>query len=88
MRRTDKAMTSQEEIEAFFGEAMVCRIGLCNKDEPYVVPVCFGYEHGRISIHSPTERKKVDMIRKNPRRCSGSMPELNQGPCSYPMTGV
>ena len=81
-------MTSLEEIEVFFGEAMVCRIGLCNKDKPYVVPVCFGYEHGRISIHSPTEGKKVDMIRKDPRRCSGSMPELNLSLLMYPVTGV
>jgi uncharacterized protein len=49
MRRTDNAMTRQEEIEALIEEAMVCRIGLCNRDEPYVIPVCFGYEPGRNS---------------------------------------
>ena len=61
MRRTVKAMTSKEEIEVLIGEAiaryslgeaMACRIVLCNKDEPYVYLSASGDEHDRISLHS------------------------------------
>jgi nitroimidazol reductase NimA-like FMN-containing flavoprotein (pyridoxamine 5'-phosphate oxidase superfamily) len=56
--KTDKAMTSQEEIEAFFGEAMACRIVLCNKDEPYVYLSASGDEHDRISLHSQSGKRR------------------------------
>ena len=59
MRRKDREITDRAEIEAILNEAMVCRIGLADDGEPYVVPVSFGYEDGSVYIHSAPEGKKI-----------------------------
>jgi len=69
MRRKDRKITDQAEIEAVLNEAMVCRIGLADGGEPYIVPVSFGYGDGSISIHSALEGKKIALMEKNPRCC-------------------
>ncbi len=69
MRRADKAVTDQKEIEAILREAQVCRIAMCDRSEPYVVPVCFGYEDRKLYFHSAAEGKKIEALRANPRVC-------------------
>jgi nitroimidazol reductase NimA-like FMN-containing flavoprotein (pyridoxamine 5'-phosphate oxidase superfamily) len=89
MRRSDKEVTDQEELEKIIRSSPVCRIGLCEGDRPYVVPVCFGYEAGRIYIHSNPCGKKMEMLRKNPRVCieidSGIEPVPAESPCNWGM---
>lgn len=67
MRRNEKEIRSPGEIEAIIRHAKVCRLGLCDKGFPYVVPVCFGYEPGHLWIHSAPEGKKIDLIAANSR---------------------
>jgi len=62
-------ITGLPEIEAILRDASVCRIGLADGGEPYVVPVCFGYDNGAIYFHSGMDGKKISMIRNNPRCC-------------------
>jgi uncharacterized protein len=69
MRRKDRKITDQDEIEAILDEAMVCRIGFADGGNPYVVPLSFGYEDGAVYIHSAPEGKKIVMLEKNPRCC-------------------
>ena len=69
MRRKDREITDQAEIEEILREAQVCRIALADNDGPYIVPMSFGYEDGAIYLHSAPEGKKIAMIRTNPRCC-------------------
>ena len=69
MRRADKAVADEKEMEAILREARVCRIAVCDRGEPYVVPVCFGYEDRAVYFHSAREGKKLDVLRANPRVC-------------------
>jgi uncharacterized protein len=69
VRRNDREITDQAEIEAILREAQVCRLGLADGDGPYIVPMCFGYEDGVIYLHSAHEGQKITMIRANPRCC-------------------
>jgi hypothetical protein len=69
MRREDREITDPAEIECILNEALVCRIGLADGGEPYVVPVSFGYENGPVYIHSAMAGKKIAMMAKNPRCC-------------------
>ncbi|MDD5590650.1 MAG: pyridoxamine 5'-phosphate oxidase family protein [Dehalococcoidales bacterium] len=57
------------EIEKIIARAMVCHIGLADGDQPYVVPVCFGYERGKLYFHSRLGGRKIDIINRNPRVC-------------------
>jgi nitroimidazol reductase NimA-like FMN-containing flavoprotein (pyridoxamine 5'-phosphate oxidase superfamily) len=69
MRRTDREITAPFEIESILNDAHVCRIGLADGDEPYIVPVCFGYRDNTIYLHSSMAGKKIQMLEKNPRCC-------------------
>jgi len=60
---------SRDEMERFIKEHSYGRLGLCLKSEPYVVPVAYGYEQGKIYFHSARQGKKLDLIRKNDRVC-------------------
>ena len=69
MRKKDKEITDIKEIEKIIKKAIRCRIGLVDNDEPYVVPVCFGYERSALYFHGALEGRKVELIKKNNRIC-------------------
>jgi nitroimidazol reductase NimA-like FMN-containing flavoprotein (pyridoxamine 5'-phosphate oxidase superfamily) len=69
MRREDREITDSFEIESILYNAIVCRIGLADGDEPYIVPLSFGYEDKTIYLHSALEGKKISMLKKNPKCC-------------------
>jgi len=69
MRRKDREITDLGEIEDIIEKAIVCRIGLAEGNEPYVVPVCFGYERGALYFHGAGVGRKIDMLKKNNRVC-------------------
>jgi nitroimidazol reductase NimA-like FMN-containing flavoprotein (pyridoxamine 5'-phosphate oxidase superfamily) len=37
--------------------------------QPYIVPVCFGYDDGTLYFHSATAGRKLDVLRKNNAVC-------------------
>ena len=69
MRKKDKEITDISEIEGIIRKATSCRIGLVDGDEPYVVPVCFGYERSALYFHGASEGRKVEFIKKNNKIC-------------------
>jgi hypothetical protein len=69
MRRKDREITDRAAIEAILRRATVCRIGLVGKDGPYVVPMSFGYDAGRLYLHSARDGRKLDLVREDPRVC-------------------
>ena len=69
MRRKDKEITDIDEIERIIKKAIRCRIGLVDTDEPYIVPVCFGYERNALYFHGAFEGRKVELIKKNNKIC-------------------
>ncbi|MFH2035587.1 MAG: pyridoxamine 5'-phosphate oxidase family protein [Candidatus Zixiibacteriota bacterium] len=69
MRRKEKEITDRNQIENIIKRANICRIALTVDNEPYIVPVNFGYYKNALYFHSATEGKKIDMIRKNSRVC-------------------
>jgi nitroimidazol reductase NimA-like FMN-containing flavoprotein (pyridoxamine 5'-phosphate oxidase superfamily) len=69
MRRSDKEISDVGVIEGILLRATVCRLGLCEGDRPYVVPLCFGYQDNALYIHSAGQGKKFDILRKNNNIC-------------------
>ncbi|HUV76337.1 MAG TPA: pyridoxamine 5'-phosphate oxidase family protein [Dehalococcoidales bacterium] len=67
MQKKEREITDISEIEAIIKKSINCRIGLIDGDEPYVVPVCFGYERGALYFHGALEGRKVELIEKNDR---------------------
>ncbi len=69
VRRKDKEIIDLKEIEQIIGRATVCHLGLVDNDEPYVVPVNFGYEQNALYFHSALKGRKIALIKKNNKVC-------------------
>ena len=69
MRRRDKEITDRKEIDAIIRSAQICRIAFADSDEPYVVPVSFGYDGEALYIHTAKTGRKLDFIEANNRIC-------------------
>jgi hypothetical protein len=69
MRRRDKEVYDRGAIDAIIDEALVCRLGLARADDPYVVPVSFGYDGRSIFIHTARAGRKIDFFEANDRVC-------------------
>lgn len=63
MRRNEKEVSSREEIDTYIRKATICRVGLVDGDEAYIVPMDFGYEDGCFYFHCAKEGRKIDIIR-------------------------
>jgi nitroimidazol reductase NimA-like FMN-containing flavoprotein (pyridoxamine 5'-phosphate oxidase superfamily) len=69
MRRKEKEIKAQTEIEAIIDRALVCRLALYDGQEPYLVPLCFGYQDQALYFHSAPKGRKVDILKRNARVC-------------------
>ena len=49
--------------------ARVCRLGLVDGEEPYIVPLCFGYMNDVIYFHKGKMGRKLSAIEQNDRVC-------------------
>ena len=87
MRRKEREITSIDAIEKTIKSANVCRIGLVDGDEPYVVPVCFGYERGGLYFHGALEGRKTGLIKKSKKVCFEIDTDVevvaSEKPCSW-----
>ena len=70
MTKRERQIADFGEVRAILDTAKVLQLGLSVNDEPYVVPMNYGYclEDGKLTLylHSAVKGKKLDMIRANP----------------------
>lgn len=59
---------AEPECKRLLGRVSLGRLACSLNDQPYVVPVCFAYEPGRLYIFA-TVGKKIDWMRQNPKVC-------------------
>lgn len=69
MRRKEKEITEKSAIEAIIHKSVVCHLGLSDGNNPYIVPLCFGYQDRTIYVHGSLKGKKNDIIQKNQNVC-------------------
>ncbi len=69
MRRKDKEIIDEKVMISIIEKAIVCRVAMCWQDEPYVVPMNFGYRDSCIYLHSAREGRKLDILRNNNKVC-------------------
>ena len=71
MTKRERQITDEGQITAILDTARVLHLGLAVDNEPYVVPMNYGYikEDGKLVLylHSAVKGRKLDMIRANPR---------------------
>lgn len=67
MRRPERQVTDPEQIRGILDRARVLFLALHDEPAPYVVPLFFGHEDGRLYVHSALSGTKVDLLRVDPR---------------------
>ena len=71
MTKRELQITDEQQIRAILDTAKVVHLGMCVDNEPYVVPMNYGYslENGKLVLylHGAPRGKKLDMIRANPK---------------------
>ena len=71
MTKRERQITDEAQIRHILDTAKVLHLGLSVNDEPYVVPMNYGYtmEDGNLVLymHSAVRGKKLDMMKANPR---------------------
>ena len=91
MTKRERQVTDPEQIQKILEGGKVLHLGLCVDNEPYVVPMNYGYrmEDGKLVLylHSAVRGKKLDMIAANPKvffslECD-LRPFEGQIPCQY-----
>lgn len=65
MRRFEKEITDHRLIEEILLNSPLCRIGLVDGEEAYIVPMNYAYAEGTLYFHSAPEGRKMELIRKN-----------------------
>lgn len=91
LTKRERQVTDPEQILHILDTGKVLHLGLAVDNEPYVVPMNYGYtmEEGKLTLylHSALRGKKLDMIQANPRvffeiDCD-LMPFEGRVPCQY-----
>ena len=91
MTKRERQITDEAQIMDILDKGKVLHLGLAVDNEPYVVPMNYGYTHedGKLVmyLHSAVRGKKLDMIRANPKvffeiDCD-LVPFESELPCQY-----
>ena len=91
LTKREVKITEPDQIARILDTAKVLHLGLAVDNEPYVVPMNYGYaiEDGKLTLylHSALKGKKLDMMRANPNvffsvDCD-RMPFEGRVPCQY-----
>ena len=69
MRRKEREIVNQQDIEAIIRQSLVCRLAMTDGNSPYVVPLCFGYQDQTLYFHGSGQGKKLDLLKKNSQVC-------------------
>lgn len=69
MRKANLEIKDEEVLKEILSGAIICRLAMMDGDQPYIVPVNYGYRDGCIYMHSAPEGKKIDLLRLNNKVC-------------------
>ena len=69
MRRKDKEITDRQAIDTIIRGSEVCHLALALDNEPYLVPMSFGYDGQAIYLHSAQEGRKIGFFEGNNQVC-------------------
>lgn len=79
MRRSEREVTDPAKIGEIIAACRICRLGLSDFGEVYIVPMNFGYEErdGKryLYFHSAREGRKIELL----RRCASVGFEMDTG---------
>ena len=67
MSRREREVSDRKEIDSYIDQIPICRLGLVDGEEAYIVPLNFGRIGDDLYFHSAKEGRKIDLVRKQGR---------------------
>ena len=94
MTRREQQVTDINEIIEILEKSKVVHVGMIDGDEPYVVPMNYGYalENGKLILylHGAKRGRKIDVLKANPKvffeKCCDVTPFEGEVACKYGIT--
>lgn len=94
MTRREQQVTDINEIIEILEKSKVVHVGMIDGDEPYVVPMNYGYTlvDGKLTLylHGARRGRKIDVLRENPKvffeMCCDITPFEGEVACKYGIT--
>lgn len=65
MRHKDRQISDKAELESTLEKGQVITLCLMDGQEPYLVPLNYGYADGKIFFHSGKAGRKVEVLARN-----------------------
>lgn len=66
----NRKLTFKPEMEKIIIKCDVCSLSMVDQNnEPYVIPMNFGYAEDTVYFHAARAGKKIDILKKNPKVC-------------------
>jgi len=69
MRKKDKSITERDIYDKVIHESLICHLACCLEEQPYVIPISFGYDGSTVYFHTARAGKKNDIFLANPQVC-------------------
>lgn len=73
MTRREREVTDRNEIIKILDKCKVVHIGLVDKEQPYIVPMNYGYtmdgDNLTLYLHGAAQGYKLEVMRANPNTC-------------------
>lgn len=73
MTKRERQVTDRDAILEILDKCMILHLGLVDGDEPYIVPMNYGYtmdgDKLTLYLHGAAKGRKLDIIRVNPKVC-------------------
>jgi uncharacterized protein len=69
VKRADREIVDREQIDRVIRDSQVCRLAMAKDNEPYLVPISFGYDGESLYLHTARTGKKIEFFEAGSRIC-------------------
>ena len=87
MRRRERQVTDPGEIRRILEQSPVVFLALHDEPAPYILPLFFGHEEGRLYVHCARTGTKLDLLARRPQVGFSAVAAHaiveGQGPCDF-----
>ena len=69
LRKSHKQVFESAAAQDILDRGQVLRLAMCSGDQPYLVPLNYVHDQGRIYLHTGRQGLKMEFLRANPKVC-------------------
>lgn len=88
MRRSERQIADTGQMHDIIQASPFMRLALCRENQPYVLPLSFGFDGIDLFFHCADQGRKIDILQHNPRVCclfeqGLTLKTVRSNPCAW-----